>query len=79
LIPATTALATLSDDGRKRAILAGANVVMPNLSPSDIRSKYSIYDNKAAYGCESAGGLDKLNLELSTIGYHIDFGRGDYK
>ena len=79
LIPATTALATLSEDGRKRAILAGANVVMPNLSPSDIRSKYSIYDNKAAYGCESAGGLDKLNTELSTIGYHIDFGRGDYK
>lgn len=79
LIPATTALATLHPDGRKRAILAGANVVMPNLSPPDVRKKYSIYDNKAATGNESAEALAKLEKELDGIGYHIDYGRGDYK
>ena len=79
LIPATTALATLSEQGRLKGILSGANVVMPNLSPSCVRAKYSIYDNKAGYGCESADGLAALEAELSTIGYHIDFGRGDYK
>ena len=47
LIPSTTALATLSGDGRMRGILAGANVVMPNLSPPDERSKYNLYDGKA--------------------------------
>lgn len=79
LIPATTALATLHPDGRKRAILAGANVVMPNLSPLEVRKKYSIYDNKAATGNESAEALAKLEKELDGIGYHIDYSRGDYK
>ena len=78
LIPATTALATLHPDGRKRAILAGANVVMPNLSPGSVRSKYSIYDNKATCGCESAEEINKLEKELHTIGYHINYARGDY-
>ena len=78
LIPATTALATLHPDGRKRAILAGANVVMPNLSPGNVRSKYSIYNNKATIGCESAEEINKLEKELSTIGYHINYARGDY-
>ena len=78
LIPATTALATLHPDGRKRAILAGANVVMPNLSPGSVRSKYSIYDNKATCGCESAEEINKLEKELNTIGYHINYARGDY-
>ena len=79
LIPATTALATLSNDGRKRAILAGANVVMPNLSPIDVRKKYSIYNNKATTGNEAAEALEKLEQELNSIGYHIDYSRGDYK
>ncbi len=79
LIPATTALATLNVHGRANAILAGVNVVMPNLSPATVRAKYSIYDNKAGYGCESAEGLMNLEAELKSIGYHIDFGRGDYK
>ena len=78
LIPATTALATLHPDGRKRAILAGANVVMPNLSPGNVRSKYSIYNNKATIGCESAEEINKLEKELNTIGYHINYARGDY-
>lgn len=78
LIPATTALATLHPDGRKQAILAGANVVMPNLSPRSVRSKYSIYNNKATAGCESAEEIKKLEKELHTIGYHINYARGDY-
>ncbi len=78
LIPATTALATLSPQGRKAAILSGANVVMPNLSPSDVRAKYAIYDGKASWGSEAAEGLRLLEEELQQIGYHIDYGRGDY-
>ena len=77
LIPSTTAMATLSPDGRLRGILAGANVVMPNLSPTDNRSKYALYDNKASFGAESAQGIQQLSDDLSTIGYHIDWSRGD--
>lgn len=79
LIPATTALATIDDKGRERAILAGANVVMPNLSPGNVRNKYSIYDGKKSWGCESAQELDTLEKQLAAIGYHINFARGDYK
>ncbi|MBQ2364024.1 MAG: [Alistipes sp.] len=79
LIPSTTALATLTPRGRLEGILSGANVVMPNLSPSDVRAKYAIYENKASWGKEAAEGLKALNEELQTIGYHIDYSRGDYK
>lgn len=79
LIPSTTALATLTPDGRERGILAGANVVMPNLSPSCQRSKYSLYDNKASMGAEAAEGLKLLSEKLSAIGYEIDTNRGDYE
>ena len=78
LIPSTTALATLSPTGRLEGILSGANVVMPNLSPSDVRAKYAIYENKASWGKEAAEGLEALDKELNTIGYHIDWSRGDY-
>lgn len=77
LIPSTTAMATLSHDGRLRGILAGANVVMPNLSPQDIRGYYALYDNKASLDAESAQGIQKLAGELATIGYYIDWSRGD--
>ena len=79
LIPSTTALATLSPQGRLEGILSGANVVMPNLSPSDVRTKYAIYENKASWGAEAAEGLTALENELQSIGYHIDYTRGDYK
>lgn len=78
LIPSTTALASLTPRGRLEGILSGANVVMPNLSPSDVRAKYAIYENKASWGKEAAEGLSALEEELSTIGYHIDWSRGDY-
>ncbi len=78
LIPSTTALATLSSAGRMEGILSGANVVMPNLSPADVRNRYMLYDNKAAFGCEAAEGLAALEGELNRIGRRIDYGRGDY-
>lgn len=78
LIPATTALASLSADGRERGILAGANVVMPNLSPSSVREKYTLYNHKAAFGSEAAEGLKLLEEQLNQIGYTISKERGDY-
>ena len=65
-------------DGREQGILAGANVVMPNLSPPEQRAHYSLYDHKAALGAEAAEGLALLQERLHAIGYTIDFGRGDY-
>ena len=77
LLPSTTALATLTPRGRLEGILSGANVVMPNLSPSTVRAKYAIYENKASWGAEAAEGLVALEKELNSIGYHIDYARGD--
>lgn len=77
LIPSTTAMASLSPTGRLRGILAGANVVMPNLSPSDTRKQYALYDNKSSLGGESARGTQLLADELATIGYSINWSRGD--
>ena len=79
LIPATTAVATLCSDGTQRAVLAGANVVMPNLTPPACREKYAIYDNKKSNGSESAKQLQVLAEKLESIGYYIDYSRGDYK
>lgn len=77
LLPATTALGTVSEDGRTLGILSGANVVMPNLSPVCERKKYSLYDNKASGGEEAAEGLEKLKLQMKNIGYEIVVSRGD--
>ena len=79
LLPATTALGTLHSDGRERGILAGANVVMPNLSPMNVRTKYMIYDNKIATGLEAAESLAILKEKMAGIGYQIVEARGDYK
>ena len=79
LLPATTALATLIPDGRERGILAGANVVMPNLSPREERKKYELYNDKASLGAESAEGLAALQKQLNAIGYEISTERGDFK
>lgn len=79
LLPATTALGTIHPLGREKGILAGANVVMPNLSPAAYRSSYALYDNKAAMGTEAAEGLALLKQELDKIGYRISTARGDFK
>ena len=78
LLPATTALGTIDKDGRERGVLAGANVVMPNLSPLDVRQKYLLYDNKIAIGTEAAEGLNSLCELMAGIGYQIVFERGDF-
>ena len=79
LIPSTTALATLAPAGRERGILAGANVVMPNLSPQEERKNYELYNDKASLGAESAEGLALLQAQLQRIGYEISTDRGDFK
>ena len=79
LIPSTTALATLTPEGRKLGVLSGANVIMPNLTPQSERRKYAIYENKASSGSEAVEGLQALERELSEIGYHIDYSRGDFQ
>ena len=77
LLPATTALNTASEDGLVLGVRAGANVVMPNLSPLDVRKKYMLYDGKKSSGTESAQAIDTLKEKLETIGYEVNFSRGD--
>jgi biotin synthase len=78
LIPATTALGTLDGHGREWGILAGANVVMPNLSPADVRRKYLLYDNKICTGEEAAEYAACMKDRIKKIGYEIPAARGDY-
>ena len=79
LLPSTTALGTIDPLGRERGILAGANVVMPNLSPVDVRKKYELYDNKICTGEESAQCRQCLQNRMNKIGYEIVIDRGDIK
>ncbi len=78
LIPSTTALSTIAPDGREQGFLAGANVVMPNLSPVSVRDKYMLYDNKRNTGEESAQCLESLKRCARKAGYEIVTDRGDY-
>ncbi|HEY5557658.1 [FeFe] hydrogenase H-cluster radical SAM maturase HydE [Acetobacterium sp.] len=78
LIPATTALGTIDPRGRELGILAGANVVMPNLSPVAVRKDYSLYDNKICTGDEAAECRSCLAKRMDSIGYEILTNRGDY-
>ena len=78
LLPATTALGTLHSTGRERAVAAGANVVMPNLSPQDTRALYSIYNNKLATGSEAAESVADLRLRMQAIGMDVPVDRGDF-
>ena len=79
LLPATTALGTLQDNGRELGILAGANVCMPNLSPYEVRQKYMLYDNKLSSGEESAEDFVNLCKKMKKIGHNVVVHRGDYK
>ena len=79
LLPATTALGTLAEDGREQGLRAGANVVMPNLSPTDVRGKYELYNNKLSTGAESAEALEQLKLRVAAAGYTVVTSRGDRK
>ncbi len=79
LLPSTTALGTITKNGREKGILSGANVVMPNLSPVASRDKYELYNNKLNTGAESAEKLRELKRIISDIGYEIVCDRGDIK
>lgn len=77
LLPATTALGTIDEKGRELGILAGANVVMPNLSPENVRKDYLLYDNKICTGSEAAECRNDLENRMHAIGYQVVSHRGD--
>jgi len=79
LLPSTTALGSIHPEGRKMGLGCGANVVMPNLSPLDVRNLYKIYDNKAYVNAEAAEGIAILKKEAEEIGYKVVIDRGDAK
>ncbi|SEK80590.1 [FeFe] hydrogenase H-cluster radical SAM maturase HydE [Ruminococcus albus] len=78
LLPATTALGTIRPNGREEGVKAGANVIMPNLSPTAVRKKYMLYDNKICTGDESAQCRGCLEARMKTIGYEVAVTRGDH-
>lgn len=79
LLPATTALSTAQADGRIQGVLAGCNVIMPNLSPQTVRKKYMLYDNKAGAEISAAEGVALLRGQMEQIGYQVVVDRGDFK
>ena len=79
LLPATTALGTIDEHGRELGILSGANVLMPNLSPTEVRKKYLLYDNKICTGDESAQCRADLEEKMEAIGAKLLVDRGDAK
>lgn len=79
LLPSTTALGTIDPNGRERGLQSGGNVVMPNLSPTDVREKYAIYDNKICTGEESAQCRRCLEMRIESAGYRAVTDRGDVR
>ncbi|MDO4614504.1 MAG: [FeFe] hydrogenase H-cluster radical SAM maturase HydE [Lachnospiraceae bacterium] len=79
LIPATTALGTKDPFGREKGVLAGANVVMPNLSPRGVRKKYLLYDGKICTGDEAAECRFCMERRIESVGYRVVVSRGDYR
>ena len=79
LMPSTTALGTAEADGRKQGVLAGCNVIMPNLSPMEVRKKYMLYDNKAGTGLTAQEGIALLRGQMEEIGYEVVVGKGDFR
>ncbi len=78
LLPATTALGTIDPMGREKGLMAGANVVMPNLSPPQVREKYLLYDNKICTGDEAAECIRCMRARVERTGYQIVVSRGDW-
>ncbi|OLS03824.1 [FeFe] hydrogenase H-cluster radical SAM maturase HydE [Tissierella creatinophila] len=78
LLPSTTALGTLDSKGREKALKAGANVVMPNLSPTNVRELYELYKDKICTGDEAAHCRKCIEVRINSTGYSVDMGRGDH-
>ena len=79
LLPATTSLASVSERGREEGLLAGANVVMPNLSPQEVRGNYALYDGKVYTGAEAACGKSEIITIIQNAGFEVDMGIGSHK
>lgn len=79
LLPATTALGSINPIGREKGVLAGANVIMPNLSPTEVRKNYLLYDNKICVNDASSQCKNCINARMIKIGYEVEVSRGDYK
>ena len=79
LLPATTALGSINPIGREKGVLAGANVIMPNLSPTEVRKNYLLYDNKICVNDASSQCKNCINARMVKIGYEVEVARGDYK
>ncbi|WMJ79905.1 [FeFe] hydrogenase H-cluster radical SAM maturase HydE [Clostridium sp. MB40-C1] len=77
LLPATTALGTIDPIGREKGLKAGANVVMPNLSPTSVREKYSLYNGKICTGDEAAECRRCIEGRINRAGFCVDMSRGD--
>ena len=77
LLPSTTALGTISPTGRELGLQAGANVVMPNLTPVRYRQQYELYDNKICTGEEAAECRGCLEKRIEAAGYRAVTDRGD--
>lgn len=78
LLPATTALGSINPKGREQGLKAGANVVMPNLSPTNVRELYSLYDGKICTGDEAAHCRKCIEGRINSAGFEVDMGRGDH-
>ena len=78
LLPATTALGTIAENGRERGLKTGCNVIMPNLSPAAVRRKYSLYDNKIYSGSEAAECCGEMRDLIARAGYEVSTERGDF-
>ena len=79
LLPATTALGSVQDNGRQLGVLSGCNVVMPNLSPLSVREKYLLYDHKAGIKNDAQSSIELLCAQMEEIGYEVVVGRGDFQ
>ena len=74
-IAATTAMQAIAPDGRERAILAGANVLMPNLTLSEVREDYQIYQNKPGVGEDAAISSSRTEQRLREMKIPIGYGQ----
>lgn len=77
MLPATTALGSIDPLGREKGLKAGANVVMPNLSPKQVRDKYALYDGKICTGDEAAECRNCIERRINLAGYEVEISRGD--
>ncbi len=79
LLPATTALANIDNKGLQKGLKAGANVIMPNLTPSFAREKYEIYRGKSNVSDEATEYMEQIKYIVGQAGHQIDMSRGDHK